>query len=517
MQPSGNSFLDTYRSSGNYGMSPTAIVDRKLAPSTAALTKAPSHGMLDYIPALTGGLGAILGGAGGTLVAPGAGTAVGGVAGAGVGQAAGKAIENYLTGDKTTVGDEAKQAALGAGGQLVGGVVGKVAGKVGGGILSKVVGSAADLTGKARGITAGAKVAGQDRLGVSGADELNQFLDSVGVKSGAAKTQLADLEAKHQVWGKQIGDTVKQANRSLAPTDLSAVKTGVDANISKIVGLPKTGPETALVGPDGKAIIETGGDVADHPYITNLYQDLGKVKNLEGLNDFRKQLDADAINYGRSSQAPDPVKEQIAKAFRSGVSEYIGDAIPDLKPLQNLYGKSADAQDFLKTAASNPKGIGAYGVTPVPGEVVQGAKSLIGKMGNATQNAGKAVAQTKVLGTPLDEAIGGKGLETAGAAAGQLAAGAAGSAQPVPPGLPATPGAAGEGTSPLGIGQSPSAGANGLGSDQIDYTAEARKILSSGADAKTQASQLDLLSKMQAIELAAGKTSSSKPLSSTAN
>lgn len=109
--------------------------------ANVAADKAQGHGLLDLIPGLFSTLGAIGGGVGGSFIEPGGGTVVGGVAGAGGGQALGKAIENRLTGDKTTVGGEAKQAAEGAGGQLIGGAVGHVAGaalgKVGGSLIGR--------------------------------------------------------------------------------------------------------------------------------------------------------------------------------------------------------------------------------------------------------------------------------------------------------------------------------------------------------------------------------------------
>lgn len=87
--------------------------------------------------------GGLAGGAGGALLGtallPGIGTVLGGILGAGVGSAGGKVGQNQLE-DKALGDDVLREGLLGAGGQAVGGVLGKVAGtgvKKGIGALTK--------------------------------------------------------------------------------------------------------------------------------------------------------------------------------------------------------------------------------------------------------------------------------------------------------------------------------------------------------------------------------------------
>lgn len=488
---------------------------------------------VEYIPALTGALGAIGGGALGTLVAPGVGTAAGGVAGAGAGSAAGKAIENFLTGDKTTGTGLAKEAAYGAAGQLVGGVAGKVVGgvvsKVAGrqavkagvdaveakapSFLSKMTPKANDLRGAARGITPGTKAVGQEQLGVEDANQLNDFLTGAGIKGGSARQQLADLEIKHKGWGSDIAATITKSNRPMTPSDLTNMKGRISSRIGQLVGLPKTESAAALVGADGKAIIESPG-VSNHPYLTSLYDDLGNVHDLKSANAFRQQLDKDAINYGRNSNSPDPVKEQIAKAFRGGIDEYVGEAIPELKGVQSLYSKGADAQDFLKNAAKSPAGVSVpfmgRALGNMGGGAIQGGKMAVAGAAEGIDNGVTALGKKaqgsfiSKMNSQLPDAGGVGGV--VGQLKGHMAAAG---------GVPAAPDQLDATGQPVAIpGQM---GADGAVSSGIDYNAEADKILSSGLDAKTQSAQLDLLAKRQAIERAAGATSTNKPLSAEAN
>lgn len=402
------------------------------------------------------------------------------------------------------------------------------AGSTGGNLLQKF---GKNLQESARGIAPGAKAVGQDRLGVNSADELNTFLSGLpGTQGKNARDTLATLEKYHAGWGKQIGDIIASNNTKLLPTDLSAAKAGIDAHLGEITGLPKTAGDVALVDSTGKAVLKVGAGAPEHAYIDNLYGDLGKVNDLKGLNDLRVKLDQDAINYGRGSNAPDPVKEQIAKAFRSGLSEYVGEKVPELASVQNLYSQSAHAQDFLKGAAAAPKGgvnlLGFFGGPKVGGGLVQG---LTAKAGQAAIAAGDAVAGatpaaeqaatksglfSKIVGGVKNTAKYGGALAVQGATravAGALTAqqpGAPGTNGELDAGAPANP------DLPT-VDQPIAANAATSASTGIDYNAEADKILASGADAKTQAAQLDLLAKRQAIE--AGSSTSSKPLSSAAS
>lgn len=172
----------------------------------------PGHGLLDLIPSLTGVLGGIGGAAAGTAIAPGVGTAVGGIGGAGAGQAAGKAIENALTGDKTTLGGEAEQAAVGAGSQAAGGLLGKAAGFVGSKIAGGVGSAGTDLLSKSvfGGATKGAQIA-------------NKAGDTIKTLTGLGIAPQAIEQAIPQVTGDSgaLTQAVRTALTKAGPVDLT--------------------------------------------------------------------------------------------------------------------------------------------------------------------------------------------------------------------------------------------------------------------------------------------------------
>lgn len=259
------------------------------------------------------------------------------------------------------------------------------------------------MKGNARGIKPGGKTSGQEQLGVRDASELNAFLDSQGVKGKSARQQLAALEKVQAGRGQQIGEIVQKNNRPLAAGEASSLQQRVQAEIEKIAGLPKKKGPVALLGLDGKALARTSSGQIDHAYETALASDLAGVKDLKSANDLRKRLDADAINYGRNSNSPDPVREQIAKAYRRGLDAHVSEAIPELKDIQRLYGKGASAEDFLKDAAKNPKGITLpFNAATIPGDVVQSAQAGLGE---ATSNLGGIMQKVSPLGGFAGEAI----------------------------------------------------------------------------------------------------------------
>ena len=94
--------------------------------------------LVDWLPTIGSTLGSIGGGIAGTFVAPGAGTVGGGVVGAGAGGALGEWAQQLIRGEDVDAGEIAKEGALGAGGQLVGGALGKVGIKYLAPTLSKV-------------------------------------------------------------------------------------------------------------------------------------------------------------------------------------------------------------------------------------------------------------------------------------------------------------------------------------------------------------------------------------------
>ncbi len=342
-------------------------------------------------PKRKGGLLSVLPSAAAALASfvPGIGTA----AAAGLG-GTGELLRQKFSGEELDFGRAGKEAALsaipGGIGLAVKGARAAKAAKTGatvakeataGGTASGVLSRFSDrMASKVRGTTPGAKATGQEQLGVAGSRDLNAHLDSRGIKGKNAREQLALLEQDQARLGKQIGETVEGANRPFKPAELVNLQQRIQAEVGKVAGLPKTGSTAALLGADGQALVRTGGGLPDNAYAKALAADVEGVTDLKSANDLRKRLDADAINYGRNSNSPDPMREQIAKAYRHALDNSVSTAIPELKGVQQLYGKGASAEDFLKNSAKNPKGMTLpFGAATVPGEVVQAGQAKLGE------------------------------------------------------------------------------------------------------------------------------------------
>lgn len=180
------------------------------------------HGGMDWIAPLVGTLGGIGGGTLGSLVAPGVGTAVGGIAGAAGGQALGQRIEDMLSGHQTTGKEMLGQAALGGGGAVVGGLIGKGVGALGSKLISKspaaqalaqkVMGSRAaqtllspiDLSAPGFGI-------GLGHLGESGSIGLNASLDPKALAASSSKA-ISRFDQADNALTKTLGSKAPQAS-----------------------------------------------------------------------------------------------------------------------------------------------------------------------------------------------------------------------------------------------------------------------------------------------------------------
>ncbi len=492
-----------------------AIAQRRLGTPQADTSAGGAKGfMVSQLPSLL---------AAGASLIPGVGTA----AAAGLG-GIGEAGRQLLSGEDLNIGNIGKEAALsaipGGAGKLL-----KLAGrgaKVAKGAeeVAQVAGSAGKPTnvlerfagrqaGKARGIKPGAKTAGMEQLGVQDANELNTFLDSQGIKGKSARDQLAALEELQTTRGKQIGDIVSKSNRPLTAEEMTGLQGRIDAETGKIAGASKTGSTTALLGPQGESLVNVGGGKLDHEYAKSLSRDVAEVKDIEGLNNLRKRLDADAINYGRGSNSPDPMREQIAKAYRRSLDETVSGAIPELKGVQQLYGKGASASEYLKDAAKNPQGIGFRGLPIVPGETLQGAQA---SLGSGVSGASSKLADLMRKVAPLGKLTGSfAGQEVGRSAVDMLAPGASGAADTA---TPPTDNSAPSDGSQTGLDGTATdmGGAMGLDPSDPAVLQGLYKQALAAPDAKTQGQLLDLVSKIIDIQGKISPSGSKKPLSTAA-
>jgi hypothetical protein len=225
-------------------------------------------------------------------------------------------------------------------------------------------------------------------------------------------------------------------------------------------------------------------------------------------------------------------EEEVMTEYWKAMGDVLGEKNPAVKELvsrqHNLFDYAPGLKIKSNESISLPFGMkskalarGVQSVQDAGGRILQGAAGVAPE---AEALAGAAAPATSFIGKAMN---GVKGAAKYGGAVGtqELTRAAVGAAVPGYAGATADPQAAAAAV-PTPANLNPAAAALGAagasdstqGQEPIDYNAEARKILSSGADAKTQGQQLDLLAKMQAIETAGAKASAGpKAVSSAAN
>ncbi len=426
--------------------------------------------------------------AAGASFIPGIGTA----AAAGIG-GIGEGARQLLSGEGLNAGKIATEAGLsaipgglGKAGKLLkfakGGAETAEAASKGGSLLSKIRSGGADLQGAARGIKPGATATGQEQLGVGMAEELNGFLNQVGVRSGSAKAQLGQLEQMHKGWRSSLNEALDAKNTRLTATSITGVKNRILSNLTDIAHLPNGGVDEKLV---------------------STYMDkLGKVKDTKGLQNLKNDIDK-GINYRRSAQSPDPLHEEISGAFRTGIRDSISEMVPETAGLNQVLAQSHDAQTFLKNAAKNPKGFNLFGQN-VGGTTLQSAKS---KVGGVVAGSADLAAPTVPGGASLlqfGKELAKQGAVRGGATAAGIDLGA--------PNVPADPNAAEDPVAPdlSSIVPTSSPGESNVFSPQMLQQLAVNDIATTGGKNLDKIATLDKL-------FGAGAASKAKKLSAEAN
>lgn len=224
------------------------------------------------------------------------------------------------------------------------------------------------LQGAQTGIKAGAKV-GSRELSAKRAGELNTHLKSVANPSDSADTILRRNEEFMQNQGQAIQDTLATNNKALAASDTA----GIVKSVKRPIGVDN---ETNAV-----------------------YRDLaGRVKgtkDVQGLHQLRREID-DNINFARSGDSVDPVREQVLRSFRDSISGKVGDKVPAIKPLNKAYSNAAEASDYLGAKVRGAGGgvsggVSAFGLPKVGGSAIQGAAGVLGRGADAVSGAAARV------------------------------------------------------------------------------------------------------------------------------
>jgi hypothetical protein len=363
--------------------------------------KGGAKGLLTALLPLAGGA---LGGLAGVVGGP-AGIIAGGAAGA----AGGEALKQKLQGGPIDRGDIVEQGVLGA----LPGVGSAFKAIRAGGTAASLLGRGAETAATERAATAspglatklynkgvmtearsggfgqGEKVTGGESLGFRDSQKISKSLADEGITgANASARQIA------------VGDRLANHSRTI---DSAVAAKNVEVPEDQLVNILDR-VQGRILGSNGKGV--TGfqvGNKAQVDIAKSYARQLSGVKDARGLLDFKRSLDADAINYGRNSMSPDPVKEQIAKAFRQEVNKDFGDLVPEAKAASTAYSKLHDANEFLKQAARDQSNAatqgGASGLVSrfLTSDAANTAKS---KVGLGLQKVGGALGAETGMATP---------------------------------------------------------------------------------------------------------------------
>jgi hypothetical protein len=232
------------------------------------------------------------------------------------------------------------------------------------------------LLGKQTGIIPGSKVGSQE-LTAERARQLQSHIKDIGANPSDA------------------ADTILRRNESFLRNQENAISGVLEAKNSP---LSKGAAEEILRS--GKPPV--GIDLATNSTYKSLTDSLNSATDLKSLNTLRRDID-EIINFSRSAASPDPASERIAMAFRKSISDYMGNKIPELKPLNAAYSKGKDVETFIRPAATKPGGANIFGMN-IGGKALQGAS---GTAGRAVESIAPAVEKaTSILSSPIPKFVG---------------------------------------------------------------------------------------------------------------
>ncbi len=376
-------------------------------------------------------IGGIIGGIGGSFVAPGLGTAAGGAGGS----ALGKSIANLIEGKDATegVGTEALFGALpGAGGLLrgakamaTGGRTAQVANEAKPGLLSKfgsfLENKGGDLAASQANLTrAQARTLGQPlnetfgslqrRTGTAKMDDLAKIADSV--TGGGGSVTLGINKAVSPV-GVDIGDLSRVANKSLgdnAPAVFGASRKSLEENVKNSVVKAYGGDGgtlSSVVG--GKTALDTSkgfatqaaqyrdafkrsGNVADQQ-TAKVYEDLAQT-----INDRLYRAPGSVDNFlqvGKPQILADfraAAKDAVRTGDKVAAKAYLKLADDFQKSVTNIKDARTFQRDFVELGKINEK-------------TLEASKGAAMQMGDNLQGAGKILQRpTNIVALPLEAA-----------------------------------------------------------------------------------------------------------------
>lgn len=360
--------------------------------------------------------GGILGGIGGSFIAPIAGTA----GGAAAGSALGEAIEKMIDPSSTDWGNVAQEG-------IIGGIMGAGPIKLlkGAGAGAKALATGADdVVGAASkaALTPLRQKAGQATLGAA---------DNLAVKNfRLTPTQLTKFQGK---FGEDAGQVIRkygfQSADDITTKGIEPLQQQFDDAITGITGVTKDSLKTNLMkrinklstaGPsDTKAV---GGQLKKEA--DNLLKGYGDVIDAKELNLIRRQFD-DLVNY--TEKAANPARYGVNKRMADGIRETLqqADQTGNLKNVGRELNKLRQLSDIASKQSQLGRGSLPFGLTNLLGGGVGAgiAGGPAGAIGGAAATAAVNSPTGRRLAMSGAEKLGGKLAATKG---GQSSLGIAG-------------------------------------------------------------------------------------------
>lgn len=346
-------------------------------------------------------VGGILGGIGGSFIAPLAGTAGGAAAGSGLGEA----IENLITGDSVTK-NVGKEAALG--------------GVFGAGPIKLLKGGAALAGGK--GIQAASQAAMTPLRQAAGQSLVNAS-DNLATKAfRLTPTQLTNFKSK---FGEDAGQVIKrygfQNADDIAVKGIEPIQQQFDDLIQGVPGVTKDSLKKNIMyrvnrlsssGPsDTKAL---AGQLKKEA--NDLLKPFGDVIDAKELNTIRRQFDdlvnytekaANPARYGVNKRMADAIRETLQKADPTGSLKDVG---RELQKLRQLSDNAARQSNLGR--GSLPLGLGGLlggatgGIAGGPGGAVGGilaTQAINSPTGRRALSKGTEAAAGKLMSAPIGQ------------------------------------------------------------------------------------------------------------------
>lgn len=365
---------------------------RRGAQRATAPKKRGRGGTLTSLISELGGAGGAAGGAAiGTAIAPGIGTLAGAILGGFAGGTSGRVAENKVRDNRVGFYEALKEGALtgalsgiGPGYQLAkAGKGAKALGALSGAKIPKNFTGTAEtgaleqkglnITSKSGGYFTGASVPGNQPLAPSKVKEYDQLLRKLKIGANDANDLSINIEQRLKALGGQLDKSIQGGNRALGKAEVDAFRKTFVKQVADTPGLSKEA----------------------NKYAVEQARKLGKVKDVKGLMQFRRDLDKH-INFNQNPDAALAQQQGVSRVLRSMIRDKTNSLVPGLKKQNNLYHDLSDIQDYALKAANrgNVEATSANGGLASRVLTSPTANTLKSKGGEVLQSVGRAAAGT---------------------------------------------------------------------------------------------------------------------------